>query len=53
VIRFVESQFDPERTDRHLRQAFPGQAAFSITPISLRGIFVALAGDTSRQERQA
>ena len=53
VIRFVESQFDPERTDRHLRQAFPGQSAFSITPISLRGIFVALAGDTSRQERQA
>jgi ABC-2 type transport system ATP-binding protein len=53
VIRFVESRFDPQRTEGQLRQAFPGQAAFSITPVSLRGIFVALARDGSGQERQA
>jgi ABC-type multidrug transport system ATPase subunit len=53
VVRFVESRFDAERTPRQLRQSFPEPAAFSIAPLSLRGIFVALARDATHQERPA
>lgn len=53
VVRFVESQFESERTERQLRQVFPGQAVFSIAPVSLRRIFVAMARDTFGQERHA
>jgi ABC-2 type transport system ATP-binding protein len=53
VVRFVDSQFDGERTPHELRQAFSEQADFCFTPLSLRGIFVALARDTSHRERQA
>jgi ABC-2 type transport system ATP-binding protein len=53
VVRFVDSQFDAERTPHQLRQMFSEQAVFSISPISLRGIFVALARETSQQERQS
>ena len=53
VIRFVDSQYDPERTPRQLRQVFSEQAVFSTSPLSLRAIFVALAQETPRQEKRA
>lgn len=53
VIRFVESQFELERTEGLLRQMFSDQAAVSVGPISLRGIFVALARDTADRETRS
>jgi ABC-type multidrug transport system ATPase subunit len=50
VLRFVESQYDPERTPHQLRKIFSEQAVFTIAPVSLRTIFVALARGSSSQE---
>lgn len=43
VIRFVDSQFDRERTTQEIRQVFPGAVHVSVNPMRLREIFVALA----------
>jgi ABC-2 type transport system ATP-binding protein len=52
VLRFVESQYHPERTPQQLRQVFSEQAAFTIAPVSLRTIFVALARGSAPREGQ-
>ncbi len=43
VVRFVESQFDPERTPERIKQAFPSARDVAIRSIPLRQIFVTLA----------
>lgn len=43
VIRFVDSRFDKHRTPEAIRQLFPSAGNISITPITLREIFIALA----------
>jgi ABC-2 type transport system ATP-binding protein len=43
VLRFVESRFDEGRTPFEVAQVFPDAAAVSITPMSLREIFLAVA----------
>jgi ABC-2 type transport system ATP-binding protein len=43
VVRFVETQFDPERTAADVRRLFPEARQVLMTPMPLRTIFVALA----------
>lgn len=43
VVRFVDSQFDSERTAAEIRRCFGNTAAVSGSPMSLRSIFLALA----------
>ncbi|PYV18307.1 MAG: ABC transporter ATP-binding protein [Acidobacteria bacterium] len=43
VLRFVESRFDKERTETQIRKLFPRVRDVTLTPMSLRGIFVAMA----------
>jgi ABC-2 type transport system ATP-binding protein len=43
VVRFVESQFDPERTPVEIRRIFGDPIQISVTPMPLRSIFVTLA----------
>jgi ABC-2 type transport system ATP-binding protein len=50
VIRFVEMQFDAERTPNEIRRVF-GQAAVSIQPMPLRAIFLTLARHAGKSER--
>ncbi len=48
VIRFIHSQFDSDRTNAEVRQAFPGVRDVSIRSMSLRSIFIALARSNKR-----
>jgi len=43
VVRFVETQFNQERTDAEIRRLFGNIENISVTPMPLRTIFVALA----------
>lgn len=43
VIRFVDTQFNEERTRGAIRELFPGAINISVNPMPLREIFVALA----------
>jgi ABC-2 type transport system ATP-binding protein len=43
VVRFVETQFNAERTAADVRRLFPGATQVSMSPMPLRNIFVALA----------
>jgi ABC-2 type transport system ATP-binding protein len=43
LVRFVDSQFDQERTSRQVRALFRNVRNISFNPMSLRSIFVALA----------
>jgi ABC-2 type transport system ATP-binding protein len=43
VVRFVEAQFNPERTAADVRHLFPEARQVSMSPMPLRTIFVALA----------
>jgi hypothetical protein len=43
VVRFVESQFDPERTPVEIRRIFGDPVQISVNPMPLRSIFVTLA----------
>ena len=49
MVRFVESQFDKARTMAEVRKMFGEPRGVSITPMSLRSIFVTLA----KAERRA
>jgi len=48
VIRFVESQFDSERTQKDIRRIFGDVVQVSVNPMPLRAIFVALARTGSK-----
>lgn len=48
VIRFVETQVDELTTRTSISRLFPGAAQISITPMTLREIFVATAKDRRR-----
>jgi ABC-2 type transport system ATP-binding protein len=43
VVRFIDSQFDSERTPAEIQRLFPDVRSFSFTPMPLKEIFVALA----------
>jgi ABC-2 type transport system ATP-binding protein len=43
VLRFIDSQFEPERTPAEIRRRFPTARSVDFHPMSLREIFVALA----------
>jgi ABC-2 type transport system ATP-binding protein len=43
VVRFIESRFEPERTREEIRQRFGEVRDVTFRPMSLRGIFVAMA----------
>ena len=43
VLRFVETRFDPQRTEREIRALFPRARDIDFQPMPLRAIFVALA----------
>ena len=52
VVRFVDSQYEQERTSQRLRQIFSEEICISVSPVSLRGIFVALARATKGRGRR-
>jgi ABC-2 type transport system ATP-binding protein len=43
VVRFVETQFDPERTPAEVRRVFGNVQQVTVNPMALRAIFVTLA----------
>lgn len=43
VVRFVETQWNPERTAREINELFPAANGFQANAMPLRAIFVALA----------
>ena len=43
VVRFIESQFDPERTKAEIQKTFGPLRDVTFTPMSLRSIFLAMA----------
>ncbi len=43
VVRFVETQFDPERTPAEVRRVFGNVQQLAMNPMPLRAIFVTLA----------
>jgi ABC-2 type transport system ATP-binding protein len=43
VVRFVDTEFDGEKTPAHVRQVFPGVRDIAANGMPLRSIFVALA----------
>ncbi len=43
LVRFVESRFEPERTNSQIRKIFGGVQHVSVNPMPLRDIFVTLA----------
>ncbi len=47
VVRFVESQFDRERTPGDIRRLLDGVTSISMNPMPLRSIFVTLARNGS------
>lgn len=48
LLRFVDSQFDPESTPQHVHSLIPGVQQFSVKPMSLRQIFLSLARTASK-----
>jgi ABC-2 type transport system ATP-binding protein len=48
VVRFVDTQFDPEGTPAVIRQVYGEPHRVSVTAMPLRSIFVAMARHTSR-----
>ncbi len=48
LIRFVETQFEPERTDNEIRQLFDGVRNVSVNAMPLRAIFITLARSASK-----
>jgi hypothetical protein len=48
VIRFVESQFDSERTQQNIKKIFGDVVQVSVNPMALRAIFVALSRSGSK-----
>ena len=48
VIRFVETRFDPERTNTEIRHLFSRVKQVSVNPMSLRAIFITLARNASK-----
>jgi ABC-2 type transport system ATP-binding protein len=48
LIRFIETRFDQDRTPSAISEIFPGAARVSVSPMSLRNIFVALAREQGR-----
>jgi ABC-2 type transport system ATP-binding protein len=49
-IRFVETGFDPARTENELRSRFPGATGIDSRPMTLRSIFLALARSQAATE---
>jgi ABC-2 type transport system ATP-binding protein len=49
-IRFVDTRFDPARTDEGLHRRFPGATGIESQPMTLRSIFLALARSETRAE---
>jgi ABC-2 type transport system ATP-binding protein len=43
VLRFVDSQFNPDSSPAEIRRAFPSARGVSVDPMPLRAIFVSLA----------
>ena len=43
VVRFIESQFDPERTPAEIQRAFGETKEVSLRPMGLRAIFLSMA----------
>jgi ABC-2 type transport system ATP-binding protein len=43
LVRFVDSQFDPERTPAEIQRLFGNAAQISVNPMPLRSIFTTLA----------
>jgi ABC-2 type transport system ATP-binding protein len=52
VVRFVDSAFDEVDCRARVRQAIPGAGAISVTPMSLRDIFIVLARVFRLADRQ-
>ena len=50
VVRFVDTQFEPERTNSEIRRVFRGVQQISVNPMPLRSIFVTLARASSKAE---
>jgi ABC-2 type transport system ATP-binding protein len=48
VLHFIETRFDSEATPAEISRRFAGLRNVSFTPMSLRGIFVAIAKSSSR-----
>jgi ABC-2 type transport system ATP-binding protein len=48
VVRFVDSRFDHERVQADVRRLFGETARVSVTPMSLRAIFVVLARESRK-----
>ena len=48
LIRFVESRFEPERTEGDIRRLFGGAAQVSVKAMPLREIFITLARSLSK-----
>jgi ABC-2 type transport system ATP-binding protein len=48
LIRFVETKFEPERTDNEIRQLFGGVRNISVNAMPLRAIFITLARSSSK-----
>jgi ABC-2 type transport system ATP-binding protein len=48
VVRFVDTQFDAEKTPAAIRQVYGEPKCVSVAAMSLRSIFVAMARNTSR-----
>jgi ABC-2 type transport system ATP-binding protein len=49
-VRFIETRFDPARTEEDLRKRFPGASSIDSRPMTLRSIFLALARSETRAE---
>ena len=43
MVRFIETQFDPERTPAEVRRLFPDSRDMAANGMPLRSIFVTLA----------
>lgn len=48
-VRFVETRFDPDETQRAIRRLFGDVGQVSVSPMPLRSIFVAMARSTTRR----
>ena len=48
IIRFIDSQFDRERTLAEVQRLFPAAKNVSVNPLPLRAIFVALAKNSRK-----
>jgi ABC-2 type transport system ATP-binding protein len=48
LVRFVETQFEPDRTPNEIRKVFAGVQHISVNPMPLRAIFLTLARSASK-----